>query len=102
MCGHVVFCSKDLTNVNSLLFMQHNTEVRGFHNESGGRGGGGVKRITGGLTGNTKYEKKISTGNMTGLTVGKNTHSRFWSVYMNEKKDTLRCIITYKVTHRIH
>ena len=60
MCGHVVFCSKDQTNVNSLLFMQHNTKVREFRNESdgpGGWGGGGVKLIIGGLTGNTKYEK---------------------------------------------
>jgi len=40
-CGHVVFCSKDQTNVNSLLFMQHNTEVREFHNESDGPGGMG-------------------------------------------------------------
>jgi hypothetical protein len=42
MCGHIVFYSKDLTNVNSLLFMQRNTEVRDFHNESDGRRGGGV------------------------------------------------------------
>jgi hypothetical protein len=41
MYGHEVFCSKDLTNVNSLLFMQRNTEVRNFHNKSDGRRRGG-------------------------------------------------------------
>jgi hypothetical protein len=74
MYGHIVFCSKDLTNANSLLFMRRNTEVRDFHNESDGRRGeGGVKLITGGLTDNTRSTKRIiSTGNTNGLTFGMN------------------------------
>ena len=57
MYGHVVFCSKDLTNDNSLLFMQRNTEVRDFHN--------------------------VVQATRMDLLLELILHSRCWSVYMN-------------------